>query len=483
MRRISSAFWLGVMVMSGGCMVGPKYQSPEVDSIQGYVSQEDIALSTIPSLTMGARIQEDWWNLFHSPPLHKMMQEALAGNKNLAAAQASLKKVHAETTVAASAAFPHIGLDMMAGRQKHGMSVSGLTSVDAPTYTYYSIGPMFSYTLDMFGGVRHGIDRQRALAGYQSHLVQATYLTLTGDITVQALHLAALRTQIDTIETIIENDARNLFLTDIAFYIGTTTQVDILRAQKQLAEDKALLAPLQQQASIARHALALLAGKTPAEWSPPDFTLDTFTLPEKMPVTLPSEMVHHRPDILAAEAQLKAANAAIGIATANLYPKINLSASLTQQALTPGGLFASTADAWGLLADVTQPIFEGKALEAERAATIAAYEAALAMYQQTVLTAFQQVADALQALAHNAETIKTQQQLCAVAEKAVHIAVVRYNVGDGDLFELLEAERAYAKTMMVMSQVTAQKYINAATLWLALGGGSGMSTFGNISDE
>jgi NodT family efflux transporter outer membrane factor (OMF) lipoprotein len=196
----------------------------------------------------------------------------------------------------------------------------------------------------------------------------------------------------------------------------------LLTAQTQLATDKTLLPELHQEESTARHALAILLGKSPAEWTTPELTLNDFVLPGEIVASLPSELVHRRPDILAAEAQLHAASAAIGVATANLYPNITLSGTLTQQALTPGGLFNGAAAAWAIAANLTAPLYDAGRLRAERRAAADGYQAALADYRQTILRSFGDVADGLQALSNDDDQFNSQTVAAQTAAAARDLA-------------------------------------------------------------
>src|SRR5215472_6853376 len=182
----------------------------------------------------------------------------------------------------------------------------------------FSIGPALNYTPDLFGQNRRLVEQDTALAENQSYQLAAAYLTLTSDAVTQAITIASILAQIKAVNDIFAVDNHNLDLVRIAFTAGSVARTDVLSAESQLANDRTLLPPLQQQLSVAQHALSVLVGKAPAEWSPPDFELDTLTLPGELPVTVPSELVRGRPDILAAEAQLHAASAAIGVATAQL---------------------------------------------------------------------------------------------------------------------------------------------------------------------
>jgi NodT family efflux transporter outer membrane factor (OMF) lipoprotein len=246
--------------------------------------------------------------------------------------------------------------------------------------------------------------------------------------------------------------------------------VQLVAAQSQLASDQTLLPNLHRQQSTARHALAILVGKAPAEWNPPDFALVDFTLPDEIPVSLPSDLVHRRSDILAAEAQLHVASAAIGVATANLYPKIDLAGTVTQQALTPGLLFNSVSNAWSVAANLTQPIFDGGQLSAQRRAAIDNYKSALAIYRQTILNAFGDVADRLQDLSNDADALKAQTAAADRAAESLDLARRAYQAGKSGILDVIDAERRNAQAQLGVAQAKAQRLIDTAQLYLALGG-------------
>ncbi len=287
-----------------------------------------------------------------------------------------------------------------------------------PAFTYYTVGPSINAPLDLFGGNKRRLEEQSAYNEYRAHELNAAYLSLTANVAAQALAVASAGAQIGVIQDIIADDQRNVDLVQTALDNGSATRTQLLTAQSQLATDRTLLPELRQEVSTARHALAILVGKQPAEWTPPDITLNDFVLPGEIPASLPSQLVHRRPDILAAEAQLHAASAAIGVATANLYPNVNLTGTVGQQALTPGGLFDGVALAWSLAANLTQPIYNGGRLKAERRSAIDGYQASLADYRQVVLRSFGEVADRLQALSNDDDQFTSQAAAAQTAAAA-----------------------------------------------------------------
>jgi len=240
--------------------------------------------------------------------------------------------------------------------------------------------------------------------------------------------------------------------------------------QSQLASDRTLLPDFRQQDALSRHALAVLAGKAPGGWNAPSFALADFTLPVEIPASLPSELIHHRPDILAAEAQLHMASAAIGVATANLYPQINLSAQLVLEALTPASLAKDVITEWGTAANITQPLLDGGKLSAQQRAAIDAYQASLAEYQQTVLAAFRDVADHLQALANDTDRINADTEAVRTAAAALDLARRSFEAGNSGVLDVIDAERRSAEAQLGLSRATAQRLLDTVQLYVALGG-------------
>jgi NodT family efflux transporter outer membrane factor (OMF) lipoprotein len=319
----------------------------------------------------------------------------------------------------------------------------------------------------VFGGNQRLVEQQQAFADLQKHRYEAAYLTLTGNVASQALLVASAKAQIQAVEKLLANDTRNLELVRMAHLNGSTTQIDVSLAETRLAQDRTLLPPLAQQRDAARHALSILTGKGPADWIAPDFDLGEFVLPSNMPVSLPSEMANERPDVLQAEAQLHMASAAVGVATANLYPHVTLSASLAQAASGNGG-----AALWGFAAGLAGPLFDGGTLKAERQAAVDGYNATLAGYQQTVITSFGQVADTLQAINHDAEEHLAQTDALRAAETSLQLNQQAFAQGENSILQVLEAERAYEQALLGQIRVKTAQYLDTVQLFIALGGNS-----------
>ncbi|HVY79918.1 MAG TPA: efflux transporter outer membrane subunit [Steroidobacteraceae bacterium] len=453
------------------CVAGPNFVPPKAPATERFTSEElpNIELAT-RAAEAGATPGQEWWTAFRSTKLNETVQMALDGNRRLKSAQATLQQAREIYNASRGARLPDAEVTAMNARNKYGAAFLG--GFQLPPFTAYSVGANVNYLLDFAGGVRRTIEEQRALAEVREHEATAAHLSLTGNVVLEALRIASARARIRAAESILEEDSRNVELVRKALDEGSVARVDLLTAQSQLAQDQTLLPPLRQELSAARHALAVLVGQPPGNWSPPDFELEDFAALAPLPVSLPSELARRRPDIRASEAQLHAATAAVGVAAANLYPQITLTGSLSQQALKASDLFDNSAFAFGLSGNLTAPLFNGGRLRAERRAAEAARQAALANYEETVLTAFRQVADVLAAIEHDTELATAQQQALDVAENNLRLTRESYSAGNVGVLQILEAERAVQSARIGAASATAQRLQDTAELIVALGGDS-----------
>ncbi|CAH0138138.1 efflux transporter outer membrane subunit [Pseudomonas brassicacearum] len=454
---------LAALVTLAACTVGPDFQRPDVRLTQHYdlQAEQPQATASAQRFEMGKRLDGEWWSAFRSPKLDQVMRRAIEGNLELAAVDATIRQAASSVAAAEGALYPQVDFGAQAGRQRtHNGSEPSVAN-------FYAIGPRVAFDLDAFGGNKRLVEQQQALADLQTHRYEAAYLTLTGDVASQALLLAGANAQIQAVESLLANDRKNLDLIRRAHQSGSTTQVDVSLAETRLAQDRTLLPPLAQQRDAARHALSILAGKGPADWIAPNFSLDDFTLPQSIAVSLPSEMAHTRPDVLQAESELHIASAAVGVATANLYPHVELSASLAQAASGNGG-----AALWGFAAGLTAPLFNGGTLKAERQAAVDGYNAALARYQKTLIQSFGQVADTLQAINHGAEQNQAQDDALRAANSSLRLNQQAYAQGETSVLQVLEAERAYQQAALGQIQARTARYLDNVHLFVALGGHS-----------
>jgi NodT family efflux transporter outer membrane factor (OMF) lipoprotein len=282
---------------------------------------------------------------------------------------------------------------------------------------------------------------------------------------------ASLRAQINATQDILTAQEKQLEVVERQFQVGGVSGSDVLLQRTQVAQTRALLPPLERDLAQAGHQLAVLAGKLPSEAVLPAFTLEALKLPQELPVSLPSSLARQRPDIRAAEALLHQASAQIGVATANLYPQTTLTGSYGSLATRTGDLFSSGAGIWSLGASILQPLFHGGELTARRRAAVAAYDQAAAQYRETVLQAFQNVADTLRALEADARTLKAQAEAESLARDTLDLIRKQFELGAVSYLSLLDAQRQYQQVRINLIQAQAARYADTAALFQALGGG------------
>ncbi|MCX7865235.1 MAG: efflux transporter outer membrane subunit, partial [Novosphingobium sp.] len=333
------------------------------------------------------------------------------------------------------------------------------------------LGGGVTFNLDLFGKHRRGIERAAAQAEAAARETEAAHLVIAGRVVAQVLAIAALNDRIATMKLLIAEDERNLALTRARQQGGAGTMVEVLSAEAELARDRAGLPALEQDLAEGRAMLAVLLGVSPAEIGPTDFTLEQFSLPDRIPVALPSALVRSRPDILEAEAQLHAATAAIGVATAELYPDITLGASITQSTSEADRIFSRRFTGFDLFSGVTSPLFHGGTLRANKRAAEAEARAAAASYRQIVLEAFSQVSGLLSAIETDSATLAERERSAAIAERALNLSRRSFEVGNSGLLQVLDASRSYQQARLALLDARARQFQNIARIHVATAGG------------
>jgi NodT family efflux transporter outer membrane factor (OMF) lipoprotein len=392
---------------------------------------------------------------------------ALANNQSLASAEAHLRAARERIGAARGAEFPQVDAATSAQRTSIGATVLGPQAKGFPAFSAYAGGVEVSYDLDLFGGTRRRIERAGAEAQYETARRDAAALSISGNVVLQALQLASLSEQIRVVESIEADDESMLRLIRAANSAGAVSRIDVLSAQSQTDHDRTLLPPLRQQLGVSQDALAILVGAAPADWPAQDFNLRQLTLQGEIPAALPSELVHRRPDIAAAEAQLHAASASVGIATANLYPHLTLDGTIGREGLLGGG---PSEAAWNVLGGLTAPIFHGGTLNAEKRAAVEDYQAAFSAYRETVLEAFGQVADMLQAVTNDKEAFAAQQRALESARASLDLTRQGYEGGNAGYVQVLDAQRLDQEAQLGTVQAETQTSVDAVKLLLAAGG-------------
>jgi NodT family efflux transporter outer membrane factor (OMF) lipoprotein len=461
-----------------GCAVGPDFQPPAAPENAGYAPggaptttvSAPVAEGAAQRLVSGKDIPGEWWRLFRSRRLNNLIDQALTTNPSLDAAQAALRQAKENVTATAGVLWPQI--DGNASAQREQFSLASFGQSGAPLiFNLFQATVNVSYSPDVFGGKRRQIEASKAQAEYQRFQLEATYLTLTANVTTAAIQEASLRGQIEATEDIIKAKGEQLDLMRKQLEIGSVAKTDVLAQESDLVQTQATLPVLEKQLAQQRHVLMALIGRFPNEDRGEIFRLSALQLPTNLPVSLPSQLVEQRPDVRAAEEQLHQASAQIGVAQANLLPQLSLSAYYGGTALQPNVIFAPSNIVWNISSGVSQPIFHGGTLLAQERAAIDAFEAAAAQYRNTVLLAFQNVADALRALQDDARALKIQERALRVASESLSLSRTQFQAGSITYLTLLNAQRAYEQARLTLVQAQAARLADTAALFQALGGG------------
>jgi len=469
-----------VCAMVTGCAVGPDFRPPDSPSVKGYVP-EPLPVETVSAPGVagssqrfldGKDIAAEWWALFHSKPLDVLIRHALKDSPTIAAAQARLREAEENLRARGGTVYyPSFDGDFSVERRKSTGASFGQPSSNPSTFTLFNATVNVSYTLDISGGNRRELEALRAQVDYQRFLLEGAYLTLTANIATTAMKEASLRGQVRSAKDIVSLMEKYLDIVDEQYLVGAVSRSDVLAQRAQLAQVRTTAPPLEKELAYTRHHLAVLTGKLPGEGGLPEFELEDLVLPVDLPLSLPSSVARQRPDIRAAEELLHAACAQVGVATANLYPKITLSGSLGTNAVKIEDLFTPGSSIWSLGAGLLQPIFHGGELSAKRRAAIAAHDQAIAQYRDTVLLAFQNIADTLRALDFDAKTLRAQADAELAARESLEMSQEQFRLGAVNYLSLLNAERQFQQAHVSLVQAQAARFADTAALFQALGGG------------
>ena len=454
---------------------GPDFVPPQAPAVATYAMAGDGAVPAGIRLAPEARAEADWWKAFGSEDLDALVRQALASSPTLDSANAALARAQALESVQRGGALPKVDATGTVSRERINTAGFGITGFPSPTINLYSLGSDVSFDLDLFGGQKRRIEQAAAETEAEAYRTSAAYLMLTGQVVTRAIELAALRAQLAELDEIIADDQQTLQMIQRGVEAGGEPRSATNTSDAQLAEDEARRPPLLYQIDITRHALALLVGKAPAEWRAPDIDLADIAVPADIPLNLPSALVRQRPDIRAAEAELHAATAAIGVAEAGRYPSVSLDAAFAFTTLSPDDLFQYDSSGWSAGPSIAAPLFRGGSLKARQAAAVAEARQADAKYRQTVLTAFVQVADLLSAISHDQQLILAQTRASDIATENARLASISFENGAGSLLSVIDAQRQAQRARLGRVDSQARLRVDLAALYIATGSWSPVS--------
>ncbi len=462
-------FWPVFFLLLAGCTVGPDFERPDAPRKNQYEAGGDPDRIGGMRFGKGKVPAENWWKVFGSAELDRAVEEGMARNPTVQAAQESLKASEENLRAGYGIFYPQVGIAANPARQKFSPARFG-SNAPASLFNLITLSASVSYALDLFGGEKRSIENLESRTESARQILSGTYLSLTGNIVNTVIAVAAYRSEIAIGESLVSLQKEEIAIAEKQVEAGVASGQSLLPLKSQLDDFEASLPPLRQKRSAAEHLLATLEGREPAEGEPSGISFDALAEPSDLPLSLPSEVVKRRPDILAAEADLHAASANIGVATAALFPSFALNANYGQNAGSMNGLFGNQANFWSLGANVAAPVFNGGTLVAQKREAVAAYRQSLAQYRQTVLSALAQVADSIRALQHDEELVKAESRSVGDAKDALHLAQVGYRAGTSDYLQAISARIRYQQARSVHLQALAQRFQDITAYFVSLGG-------------
>jgi len=460
-----------------GCTVGPDFHAPDAPKAVNYTHrlqpqqtmQTPVVAGGQQSFISTDEIRTDWWKTFQSAKLNQLIEQSLKNSPTIASAEATLhQSLLTWNAQRGSTLLPQVNLNLGAQRELFNSAAFGQPG-NTTLFSLYNANVQVSYLFDVFGGNRRALEAYAAQAEYQKHELDAARLSLAGNIVTAAMTQASLQAQIQTTARMIAMQEEQLNITRRRASVGAAGEGDVLALQTQLAQTRALIPALATRLSQTNHLLASLAGELPSGTDIPVFSLEDFTLPAQVPVVVPAKLVRYRPDIAAAQAMLHAATAQYGNAIATALPQINLTAGLTQEALSSGQLFNPSSAAWSLAGGLVQPLFNG-GLGSAIKAVHANLDVADANYRQTVVQAFRNVADSLRALDNDARLLNDQYTADQSARQAWELTQQEYRLGSIPWLQVLTNGQQAQQTRINLIQAQAQRLTDTAALFQSMGG-------------
>lgn len=481
LRSPRSLLPLAAPFLTSACVVGPNFHTPAPPAVSSYTAE---ALPRTTAATpgvgggepqrflSGADIPGEWWALFHSRQLNALIEQALAHNADLKAAEAALLVAHENTLAQRGAYLPKVTAGVSVTREKDPSgTLAPVPSNNAFLFTLITPQLSVAYTPDVFGLNKRSVESLAAQEQASRYQMIAVDITLTTNVANAVFQKASLDDQIDATNELIGVSRQMLSLLQYQHTKGYAAGPDVAAQEAQLKQLEATLPPLLKQREQQDHLLAVLTGRFPSQQPDLKFTLSSLSLPSNLPLSLPSVIVAQRPDVLQAEANMHSASAQIGVATANRLPNITLTGNAGSNALSIGQLFGPGTGFWNIGAALLAPIFDGGTLLHQQRAARAAYQQAAEQYRGTVLTAFQNVADTLSALEHDAEALKSTAAATDAAKTSLDLARLRYKAGYDPYLAVLNAEQTYQQQRLSLVQAQAARFADTAALFQALGGG------------
>lgn len=476
-----AALTLALAFSLAGCASGPNFQRPAPPAVATYTAtRSPIQTDSSPGPVGGAQrlvggltVSTNWWRALGSPALDALIEQAFEASPTLAAAEATLRQAQ-ELLAARAGSTRYPQADLSAGTQHTRMNPASLGQVGEPReFSLLTATVGVRYNLDLAGGSRRALEALAARANFQRYQVEGARLALSAAIATAAVRQGEQAAQLETASAILQLQDEELGVARARLRLGAASPDEVLAMESRVAQSRAAVLLRQSLLQQNEHLLAMLAGRAPGAGRLPAFSLSALTLPADLPLVVPSELVRMRPDIQAAEALMRAANAEYGVAVARSYPQLNLSAALGSQGVSAATLFGSGSVVWNLISQVTQPLLN-PGLPAERRAALAAFEAATAYYEGVVLASLRTMADVLVALDHNSKALAERARAERAAMGALESVQRQYALGAAGYREVLAAQQQAQLTHIDLVAAQAQRLVDTVALYQALGGGGAL---------
>ena len=461
MKKMFSARTVIVCALAlafAGCAVGPTYQRPAVETPVAFKEGQGAWVTAVPADMLE---RGPWWQLFQDPVLDDLASQVDVSNQNVAVAVAAYAQARALTAEQRASLLPTVNLTVGATRSGSG---------SGPATSRYQVGLGGGWEPDVWGRLGRAVDASRA--GEQASLadLQSAKLSAQGELALDYFNLRQLDAQIELQKQTIAGFERTFTIATNRYNAGIVAKTDLLQAQTQLISARADILDQERQRAVLEHAIAVLVGRAPANFSIAPRPVWQGIVPD-IPFDVPSTLLQRRPDIAAAERHVAQANEQIGIAQAAFFPSLSLSASAGFGAARIGDLFKSSALVWSVGASLAQALFDGGARSARLDSARAGLDEASARYRQTVLTAFKTVEDQLVASRILQEQLGLRQQASEAANLVEQQVLNRYLAGQVSFTEVVNAQATAQNARRALIAAQSDRQVAAVSLIQALGGG------------
>jgi NodT family efflux transporter outer membrane factor (OMF) lipoprotein len=468
-------------LLTGCIAVGPDFLDPAAPPIERYTKEKlatrtastDVPTGAAQRFVQGRDLPQQWWRLFRSRGLNSLVERALRNNPNLQSTMSTLRASKEAVYAQEGKYFPLVEGNFNPTRQRTAASISPIPSNGATVFSLYTAQVLVSYTFDVWGLNRRTVESLQATADNQRFQVEAAYLTLTSNLAVAVITDASLRGQIAATMEIIRLNREMLGTLRRQFETGYASRNDVALQEAALAQVEATLPPLRKQLQQNRNLLTALIGNYAGQEEPREtFKLDDFSLPVDLPLSVPSKLIEQRPDVRQAQETLHSASAEIGVATANMLPSFTIDSNAAGYASTTLATLLSGGNAfWFLAGNVTQTVFDAGSLLHTLRGSYATFDAAAWTYKDTVVTAVQNVADAIRAIQNDADALKAARDFERAAKISFDLARQQVEAGNANILFVLTAQQTYLNALNQVVVARAARLSDTAALFQALGGG------------